>query len=178
MIVLLAFLVAAPVVIKSRPSGLKPALAAFSDLPRNSVTVRIGGDVRHPGVYTVSANILTVTAIDLAEPVASLASLHSSVIARQTLQNGDDIRVILNRDGTSSFHFGSMPAAQRLVLGVPLDINSMSAEDFDRIPGIGPALAKRIVAYRQLNGGRLRPEELLSIDGIGEKKYKQIIKFL
>lgn len=178
MIVLLAIVAAAPAVIKSRPSGLKPALAAFPVLPRNSVTVSIGGDVRHPGVYTVSANMLTMSAINLAEPVASSVSLQSSVIARQTVQNGDDIRVILNSDGTSSFHFGSMPATQRLVLGIPLDINSMSAEDFDRIPGIGPALAKRIVAFRQLNGGRLRPEELLSIDGIGEKKYKQIIKFL
>jgi competence protein ComEA len=50
----------------------------------------------------------------------------------------------------------------------------LNEADFDRLPGVGPALAKRIVEYRQNNGGILRVEDLLAIEGIGEKKYQQL----
>jgi competence protein ComEA len=65
-----------------------------------------------------------------------------------------------------------------MVLGIPLDISSMSEADFDRLPGIGPALAKRIVTYRQLNGGNLRFNDLAAIEGMGEKKLELIRKFV
>ncbi|MEI7817041.1 MAG: helix-hairpin-helix domain-containing protein, partial [Desulfuromonadales bacterium] len=70
-----------------------------------------------------------------------------------------------------------MTVSERLVLNIPLDISSMSEIDFDRLPGIGPSLANRIIMHRQNNGGILRLEDLVSIEGIGEKKYKNIKKY-
>ncbi len=56
----------------------------------------------------------------------------------------------------------------------PLDINQASADDFIALPGIGPALAGRILVARKKNGGFHTIDELLSIRGIGAKKFAAI----
>lgn len=54
------------------------------------------------------------------------------------------------------------------------DINDMSKAQLMTIPGIGETLAERIVKYREANGPYLSMDELLNVEGIGEKKLKQI----
>ena len=53
----------------------------------------------------------------------------------------------------------------------PLDLNSATAEELTALPGIGPALAERIIAYREEQGAFSAPEELMEVSGIGEGKY-------
>jgi competence protein ComEA len=55
-----------------------------------------------------------------------------------------------------------------------VDINRASAEDFEKLPGIGPKLAQQIVAYRTKHGPFRRVEDLLIIKGIGSKKWKAL----
>ena len=57
---------------------------------------------------------------------------------------------------------------------VTININQASARDFEKLPGIGPELARRIVAYREKHGPFRRVEDLLVIRGIGPKKWKAI----
>lgn len=57
-------------------------------------------------------------------------------------------------------------------------INTAGAEDFARLPGIGPGLAARIVEYRIQNGNFLIKEDLKKVKGIGDKKYEQIKDYL
>lgn len=47
----------------------------------------------------------------------------------------------------------------------PIDINRASAEEFTKLPGVGPALARRIVAFREKHGSFRRVEDLLAIRG-------------
>jgi competence ComEA-like helix-hairpin-helix protein len=51
--------------------------------------------------------------------------------------------------------------------GEPLDLNRASAVDLQQLPGIGPALARRIVAYRDSTGGFRSLDELGRVSGIG-----------
>jgi competence protein ComEA len=51
--------------------------------------------------------------------------------------------------------------------GPLLDLNSASAEELERLPGIGPSLASRIVAYRGKHGRFASVEELIRVGGIG-----------
>jgi competence protein ComEA len=59
-----------------------------------------------------------------------------------------------------------------------MDINRASAEDFQKLPGIGPKLAQQIVAYRQKHGPFRRVEDLMAIQGMGIKKWKAIRAYL
>jgi len=55
-----------------------------------------------------------------------------------------------------------------------LDVNQASAEDFQKLPGIGPELARRIIRYRQEHGAFWRVEDLLAVRGIGYKKWRRL----
>ncbi len=55
-----------------------------------------------------------------------------------------------------------------------LDLNRAGAEALERLPGVGPVLARRIVDWRREHGGFTDVEQLNRVKGIGEKKLKQI----
>lgn len=63
-----------------------------------------------------------------------------------------------------------MPAGQRLALGVPLDPDRMGRKDWERLPGIGPTLARRIVMDRQQNGDFGSLQGLRRVRGVGKKR--------
>ena len=52
----------------------------------------------------------------------------------------------------------------------PLDLNTATAEELERLPGIGPELAERILAHRTQHGAFETIEELMEVPGIGEGK--------
>ncbi len=62
-------------------------------------------------------------------------------------------------------------------MGIPLDIRELEEDDLAHVPGIGPALAGRIVQYRQSHGGKLALSDLMDVEGIGEKKYERIVPY-
>jgi competence protein ComEA len=55
-----------------------------------------------------------------------------------------------------------------------LDLNRATEQDFDALPGIGPRLAERIMAYRQSAGAFHSLDELRDVKGIGNKKFERI----
>lgn len=55
-----------------------------------------------------------------------------------------------------------------------LDINTASKSQLMDLPGIGETLAERILVYRQTNGAFQAPDDLMNIEGIGQKKFLQI----
>jgi comEA protein len=55
-----------------------------------------------------------------------------------------------------------------------VNINTASASELESLPRIGPKVAQRIVDFRTKNGGFKRIEEIMKIQGIGEKVYENI----
>jgi competence protein ComEA len=56
----------------------------------------------------------------------------------------------------------------------PLNLNTATAAQLETLPGIGPALAARILEQRQKAGGFKKVEELMNVKGIGEKAFLKI----
>ena len=61
-----------------------------------------------------------------------------------------------------------------LILILAINLNTATPKELETLPGIGPALAKRIVVFREKRHGFKRVEELLAIPGISQKKWKAI----
>lgn len=55
-----------------------------------------------------------------------------------------------------------------------VNINTASAAELELLPGVGPALAGRIVAHREANGAFKSVDDLILVRGIGEKSLERI----
>jgi competence protein ComEA len=55
-----------------------------------------------------------------------------------------------------------------------VNLNSASAEQLQTLPGVGPAMAKKILELRAKNGKFTKVEDILTIKGIGEKKFQKM----
>ena len=55
-----------------------------------------------------------------------------------------------------------------------INLNTATVQQLQTLPGIGPALARRIVDFREKNHGFKRIEELLAVPGISERKWNAI----
>ena len=70
------------------------------------------------------------------------------------------------------------PATEKFVPGTVLDINTIDTLQLMKIPGIGPAFAKRITSYRKLLGGYYRLEQLQEVYGMYVELYEKMIPYL
>lgn len=59
-----------------------------------------------------------------------------------------------------------------------LNLNQADAWMLEAVPGIGAGLAERIIQYRDLQGGFVAVEELLRVQGIGEKTYEAMLGYV
>jgi competence protein ComEA len=66
------------------------------------------------------------------------------------------------------------PKADPAAPEVNVDLNTASVAELEAVRGIGPALAKRIVAFRDEHGPFERVEDLLKVRGIGEKSLEKL----
>lgn len=70
------------------------------------------------------------------------------------------------------------PAATKAAAETVVDVNAASEQDLVRVPGIGQSLARRIVQFRDKNGPYQRVEDLLKVQGIGEKSLQKLRPYL
>ncbi len=55
-----------------------------------------------------------------------------------------------------------------------VNLNTATLEQLETLPGIGPAMAKRVIEYRTKVGKFNKIEEIINVKGIGEKKFQKI----
>jgi competence ComEA-like helix-hairpin-helix protein len=92
--------------------------------------------------------------------------LSSACVKRQRegrLSNQLTIRAAPQNQTTSK-----NPAAQRI------NINTASAEELEKLPGIGKGFAMRVVEYREKYGPFRRPEHLIMVRGISDQRFRAL----
>lgn len=136
--------------------------------PPAEVVVHVAGKVRRPGVVRLPVGARVVDAVDAAGGVRRGADLSTVNLAR-VLVDGEQVLVGLDTraamPGTSTTSAPSGAGAE--VASVPLDLNLATEADLDALPGIGPVLAARIVAYREQSGPFQSVDQLLEVSGVG-----------
>jgi competence protein ComEA len=63
---------------------------------------------------------------------------------------------------------------KKVAVATTVNINTASAAELESLPGVGARTAQRIVDYRQKNGAFKKVEELMNVQGIGEKSFLKI----
>lgn len=128
------------------------------------VFVEVTGAGVKTGVYTFSSPP-TLSAV-LAQAGAPAPAKPSA----EKLSSGSKIDI--TTDG--QVRLGRMDGPRLLTLGLALDLNRATAADLEALPGIGPALAARIIDYRRKHGYFKHLDDLMQVSGIGQKKLEKI----
>ncbi len=149
---------------------------AFMHRPGSSVSLRITGAVPKPGVYQFPEGMTMGDVMKMTLPQSGVIQLEDPVHLRK-MKTGDIVTVRLAVNEHAEISVGSMTARERMLLGIPLNPDLMDCADWDALPGIGPELAKSIIAERHKNGGFGNVEHLERVPGLGSKRIESIRRY-
>ena len=124
--------------------------------------VHVLGQVAHPGLYMLELDARVVDALAAAGGTLDDADLQSVNLARP-LSDGEQL--IVPVAGAAAEAGGTAaPVGDGLI-----DLNNADQAALETLPRIGPALAQRIIEWRDMNGRFQSVDDLLAVPGIGEK---------
>jgi len=151
---------------RSRPAvvPVAPVPATVSgSAPSAVVVVAVMGRVVHPGLVQLPAGSRVADAIAAAGGPLPDTDLSTLNLARK-VTDGELITV-----GAPAAGAEGGAAATALI-----NLNTATAEQLQELPGVGPVLARRIVAYRDQHGGFRSVDELREVTGIGDAIFAEI----
>ena len=134
------------------------------DPPTKKISVYVSGQVKNIAVVELedTGNLKFVDAVNMAGGLTALADTEAVNLAEK-LYDGQHIHIpakeiflqAQNSSGSSDL----------------VNINTADAEKLATLKGIGPALAQRIIDYREQNGAFKSVDDIKNVRGIGQKKF-------
>jgi competence protein ComEA len=141
-------------------------LASESSQVASQIFVHVAGEVKKPGLYALEVGSRVEDAIELAGGMTSSAFEQSVNLARM-VSDGEQI-VVLDKSQVSSGGTSSQF----------ISLNNATLEQLESLPGVGPAMASRIIEHREAIGSFSDLTQLKDVSGIGDKLYAKISKDL
>jgi competence protein ComEA len=144
--------------------------ASISEETASEIVVYISGAVSNPGVYKASHNARIFEIVAMAGGLTSEAD-ETKINMAQNVKDGMHIHVV-----------EKVPLAANTITvntsstrtGTKININTADKSQLDTLPGVGPAMAERIIEYRQTSGGFKDIDELKKVPGIGASKFEKM----
>jgi competence protein ComEA len=153
------------------------------------IVVYVAGAVEKPGLVHLAPDARLDDALKQVRPLleANLESINPA----EKLKDGQKISVPYKTlpispqsVGVNSTNAGGVGTAPNLdptpvanstaPAGGKININTAGAAELDKLSGVGPALAERIIQYRTEHGPFARPEDLKNVSGIGAKTFEKM----
>lgn len=145
----------------------QPVQSVAIDVSTNEVVVNgdlyvhVLGRVAKPGLYVLDVDARVVDALAAAGGTLDDADLQAVNLARP-LSDGEQLIVpVIGATGEAG---GTSSEGDGLI-----DLNNADQSELETLPGIGPALAQRIISWRDDNGRFNSVDDLLIVAGIGDK---------
>ena len=148
-----------------------------------AVIVDIEGKVAKPGVRTLPTGSRILDAINAAGgalPGTDLTPLNQA----QVLVDGEQVLVGVtpppqDDDGGSASGHGGKGKGKKVHGGVePVHLNTATVDDLEELPGVGPALAQRVLDYRTAHGAFHSVDELRQVSGFGGQRFENLASML
>ena len=175
----------------ARPVGARPRAPGGARAPARAaprIWVDVAGSVRRPGLYSLPAGARVAAALQLAGGVRSKAD-RAAVNLAAKLSDGQQVFVPLRGPGSvagggatgagggsagASAGGASAGGASAAGSGARISLSNATQAELEQLDGIGPALAQRIIEYREQQGGFKSIDELQEVSGIGEKRFQAL----
>ncbi len=143
----------------------------------SEIVVYVAGAVNHPGVVRLAEGARAKDAVDACGGFLPTADTNGVNLA-QKLKDGVQVTVPekapVAAEGRAAQGAPTASGAARSLPDGMVNINTADEKELDKLPGIGPAMAKRIIEYRTENGAFQSPEEIKRVKGIGDAKYEKM----
>lgn len=138
--------------------------------PESAYVIYVSGAVTRPGVYEVPSNGRVLDAVNAAGGLTPEADQVKINLAEK-IRDGMHIHVLNQNSGMSpetQLHRSGGENSDRI------NINQAGKEELDKLPGVGPVMAERIIEYRETVGFFQDVTDLKKVPGIGEAKYNRL----
>jgi len=150
-------------------ASVPPTITTTAQPPPTSAAgdavVHVAGAVVAPGVYHLPASARVIDAIAAAGGLRADA-LSDGVNLAAPVRDGSRVYVPVQGESPPVV----ADAAPESTTPEPVDVNTATADQLDGLPGIGPATAAAIVAYRDAHGSFSTVDDLGEVRGIGPAK--------
>lgn len=166
----------------SSPPALAPTptVSAAADAPSSEPTseppmeealvVHVAGAVQSPGVVEVPSGTRVGEALEAAGGASAEADLDALNLAA-AVTDGQQVYVPREGEAAPAPTDGGSPTGST---GAVIDLNTADLAALDTLPGIGPALAQRIVDWRSAHGPFASVDALLEVSGIGPATLERL----
>ncbi len=131
--------------------------------------------MQQPGLYQLPEGANVQDAIEAASGPTENAGLDLINLAT-ILNDGQRITIPPKTDIQPSLEVPQRSSG--LQINSLIKINTASQEELESLPGIGEVKARAIIDYRTQNGFFLNLEELMNVEGIGQKTFEQLIELI
>ena len=144
------------------------------------IILHIIGAVKNPGIVKIKEGSRIVDVIEAAGGITEDADV-SKINLAYIVEDGQKIFIpSITDEITEETEYVTSESGDNIIVddnkgeNVMVNINKATQTELETLPGIGPAMALRIIEHREENGNFENIEEIKNVKGIGDSKFENI----